>query len=63
MGLVWLASEAGQPLRRIVPALFVAAVLVEIVEAWRPGKAAHLITPCLIIAGGLLVRIRSRVSS
>jgi VanZ family protein len=62
IGLVWLASEAGQPLRRIVPALFLAALLVEIVEAWQPGKAAHLVTPCLIIVGGLLMRIRSRVS-
>ena len=63
IGFVWLASEAGQRLSRIVPALFAGALIVEIVEAWQPGKAAHLVTPCLIIVGGLLVRIRSRATS
>jgi VanZ family protein len=59
IGFVWLASEAGQRLGRIVPALVAGSMVVEIVESWQPGKAAHLITPCLIIVGALLVRIRT----
>jgi hypothetical protein len=61
IGFVWLATEAGQRPSRIVPVLIAGSIVVEIMESWQPGKASHLVTPCLIIVGALLIKARSLI--
>ncbi|MFO7277005.1 MAG: VanZ family protein [Pseudomonadota bacterium] len=57
-GLVWLAVEAGVPLRRITPFLLAGAAGIEIAQAWQAERAAHLAGPLAVLLGAALVKLR-----
>jgi len=57
-GCVWLADEAGIPLRRIVPWLLGAAALLELLHAWHPERTASAIGPMAIVIAAVVVRAR-----
>jgi hypothetical protein len=57
-GCVWLADEAGIPLRRIVPWLLGAALLLEYLHAWHPERTASVIGPAAIVLAAIIVRAR-----
>ena len=57
-GCVWLADEAGIPLRRIVPWLLGAALLLELLHAWHPERTANAIGPSAIVIAAIVVRAR-----
>ena len=62
IGMVWLANESGMGLRRAVPPLFTAAVLIELAQLLQPGKTADLWAPAAVLAGGALVWLRIMLS-
>jgi VanZ family protein len=57
-GCVWLADEAGIPLRRIVPWLLGVALLLELLHAWHPQRSANLLGPAAIMVGAFAVWAR-----
>jgi len=61
-GIVWLFGQAGVPLRRALPALLAGALAVELVQAWHPGRAMHLIAPAIVLAAAVLVRARQALT-
>jgi VanZ family protein len=61
-GLTWLTFGAGARLSRALPLLLTAALLIEWVQAWQPGRRADLLGPLAIVAAALLLRARSRAT-
>lgn len=57
-GCVWLADEAGVPLRRIVPWLLGGALILELLHAWHPERTANLLGPAAILIGAVAVKAR-----
>ena len=57
VGAAWVLREARLPFLRSAVWLVGVAVLVEFVQAWQPGKSAHLIAPLVALAGLVLVRL------
>jgi VanZ family protein len=57
-GCVWLADEAGIPLRRIVPWLLGAALVLELLHAWHPERTASAIGPLAIVLAAIVLKAR-----
>jgi VanZ family protein len=62
LGLTWLTFGAGARLRHALPWLLTAALLVEWVQAWQPGRRADLLGPMVIAVAALVLRPRSRAT-
>ncbi len=59
---VWLLREAQLPLRRIFVGMLTASLLIEVIQAWEPDRAAQLIAPLVVLIASALVWTRDRVS-
>jgi VanZ family protein len=58
---VWLLRETQLPLRRILVGMLTTAVLIEVIQAWEPGRAAQLTGPLVVVVATALVWARDRV--
>jgi len=61
-GAVWLLREARLPLGRVLFGLLTTALLIEVVQAWEPGRSAKLIAPIVVVLAAVLVWVRDRSS-
>ncbi len=61
LGCVWLANEAGLRLRDVAPWILGAALLIEFIQVWQPGRGAHVSAPLAVIISTILVRARRAV--
>jgi hypothetical protein len=61
-GAVWLLREARVPLRRIVVGMVTTALLIEVVQAWEPGRSAQLTALVMVLLAAALVWARDRLS-
>jgi VanZ family protein len=59
---VWLLREALLPLRRVLVGMLTTSVLVEVIQAWEPGRAAQLTAPLVVLVATALVWTRDRGS-
>lgn len=59
---VWLLREAQLPLRRIFVGMLTGSLLIEVIQAWEPGRAAQLTAPLVVLVASALVWARDRVS-
>lgn len=57
-GCLWLFTEAGVRLRRALPWLLGAALLLELAQAWQPGRSAHLAAPLAVLLAAALGAVR-----
>jgi hypothetical protein len=62
VGLMWMTCEAGIYLRRALPAILVAALLIEMAQLLQPGKTADLWAPAVVLGGGILLALRNRLA-
>jgi VanZ family protein len=60
---VWLLREAQLPLKRIVVGVLTTALLIEVIQAWEPGRAAQLTAPCVVLLAAALVWSRDRLAA
>jgi len=58
---VWLLRETQLPLRRILVGMLTTALLIEVTQAWEPGRAAQLAGPLVVLVATALVWARDRV--
>lgn len=61
-GAVWLLREAQLPLSRILVGMLTTALLVEVIQAWEPGRSAQLTAPCVVVLAAAVVWARDRLS-
>jgi VanZ family protein len=61
-GAVWLLREARIPLVRIVVGMLTTAFLIEVAQAWQPGRNAQLVAPAVILVAAMLIWMRDRLS-
>lgn len=61
-GAAWLLRETQLPLRRIVVGMLTTALLVEVIQAWEPGRSAQLTAPLVVVIAAALVWARDRLS-
>lgn len=61
-GAVWLLRETRLPLSRIVIGLLATTLLVEIAQAWQPGRTAQLFGPAVVLVAAALVWARDRIN-
>ena len=59
---VWLLREAQLPLRRVLVGMLTTALLIEVIQAWEPGRSAQSTAPCVVLLAAALVWSRDRVS-
>ena len=62
MAAVWLLREAQLPLRRVFVWMLTTSLLIEVIQAWEPGRAAQLAAPLVVLVATALVWARDRVS-
>lgn len=60
-GAVWLLREARLPSQRVLVGMLITAVLVEVVQAWQPGRSAELFAPLVVVVASALVWARDRL--
>jgi VanZ family protein len=58
---VWLLREAQLPLRRILVGMLTTSLLIEVIQAWEPGRAAQLAATLVVLVATTLVWARDRV--
>ncbi|MEP7246856.1 MAG: VanZ family protein [Gammaproteobacteria bacterium] len=61
-GTVWLLREAQLPLKRILAGMLAISLLLEVIQAWEPGRSAQLAAPVVVVATAALVWLRDRLS-
>ena len=61
-GAVWLLREARLSLKSTVIGMLLTTLLVEIAQAWQPGRSAQLFGPAVVLAAAALVWLRDRVN-
>jgi VanZ family protein len=60
-GAVWLLREARLPLPRVVVGMLIASLLVEVAQAWQPGRSGQLFAPLVVLVTAVLIWLRDRI--
>ena len=58
VGCLWLLRESGLRPHRAALWLLGVAVLIELAQAWQPGKTGHIAGPAAVVLGAIIVRAR-----
>jgi len=57
VGCVWLVNEARLPIFRALMWIVGTGLVIEVAQAWQPGKTAQLAGPAAAVAAAVLIRI------